>query len=692
MDFDTFQTEKEVIEKGESLLAGDAGDQDFHGSYKTLLKDYKKLFKVSRRLVRMSDRSEENLKSANDKIKAQQVELEKAHHKLEQHAELLEDKVEERTKELVETQKKLQRLVSLGIALSQERNQARFMEMILHGAKELTNADGGMLFIRDDDDKLRHEIISIDTRELHLGGTTGKEITCHDILMRDPETGRPDHYNLISHTAFNKHTVHIEDCRNNNDFDFASLRCCLGSDDDYVIRSILSVPLKPRQGDVSGVLLLINARKPGLDKTINFTGEMSEFVEALTAQAAVALDNKNLVEAQENLLNSIIKLTASAIDTKSPYTGGHCERVPEIGRMLAEAACAADSGVFADFDMTPEEWNEFRLAAWLHDCGKVTTPEYVVDKATKLETIYNRIHEVRARFEILRRDATIRYQQALLDGKDDEISLQEKLQAEISQLEDDFAFIAECNIGGEFMAPDKVERLNNIGKRTWERNFDDRLGLSISEEAHLEEIAKVPLPATEHLLSDKPEHIFKHEEGTESGYYGTYGIKIKPSKHLYNTGELYNLSIARGTLTEEERYKIQEHIIQSIVMLEQLPFPKHLARIPKFAGSHHETMIGTGYPQKLTKDEMPVQARILAIADVFEALTAADRPYKKPKTLNEAMRILSFMRNDEHIDADLFDLFLTSGIYKTYANRYLPSAQLDEVEVEKYLSKPNVEK
>jgi HD-GYP domain-containing protein (c-di-GMP phosphodiesterase class II) len=653
-----------------------------------LLGDYKKLFKISRRLVRMSDRSEEGLKNANEKIKAQQLELEKAHNRLEQHAEILEEKVKDRTKELVVSQGKLERLVGLGIALSQERNQAHFMEMILQGAKELTNADGGMLFIRGDGDVLHYEIVSIDTQEIYLGGTTGQEITYLPISMRDPNSGHPDYLNLVANTALTERTVNIANSYENSDFDFSTLRICLNEKCDYRSISFLSVPLKPRHGEVSGVLLLINARKPGTDRVIPFSTEMAEFVEALTAQAAVALDNKNLMEAQEQLLNSIIKLTASAIDAKSPYTGGHCERVPEIGRLLAQAACDVDMGVFSDFDMDSEEWNEFRLAAWLHDCGKVTTPEYVVDKATKLETIYNRIHEIRTRFEVLRRDCIIEYQQGLLAGDVDQEILKNKRDETFARLEADFAFIAECNVGGEYMAPERIERLEKIGQLTWERHFDDRLGLSYGEMLRLENIPKSQLPVQEQLLFDKKEHILPGDNSDGSEYIKAYNIKIKPPKHLNNAGELYNLRIARGTLNDEERYKINEHMIQTIVMLEQLPFPKHLARVPEFAGGHHETMIGTGYPRKLKKDDMSVQARILAIADIFEALTASDRPYKKSKTINEALRILSFMRNDQHIDSDLFDLFLTGGVFKEYGNIFLKPEQIDEVDISKYLSNP----
>ena len=686
MGFDTFQKEQAVIEEGDALLAAGT-KQDLSGPFETLLGDYKKLFKISRRLVRMSDRSEEGLKQANDKIKAQQAELEQAHHKLERHAETLEEKVRERTKELVATQGKLERLVGLGIALSQERNQARFMEMILHGAKELTHADGGMLFIRGEGDVLHHEIISVDSLEMHLGGTTDQAISASPVAMRDAATGRPNHLNLVAHTAFTARTVTVDNSYECDDFDFSDLHL-LDGERDYRSISFLSVPLKPRQGEVSGVLLQINARKAGAGRVVPFTPETAGFVEALAAQAAVALDNKNLLEAQERLLDSIIKLTASAIDAKSPYTGGHCERVPEIGRLLAQAACDADEGAFADFDMDAGEWHEFRLASWLHDCGKVTTPEYVVDKATKLETIYNRIHEVRTRFEVLYRDRIIAHQRALLDGGVDQAALEKALQEQLAGLQGDFAFVAECNVGGEFMAPERIERLKRIAATTWQRHFDDRLGLSHAELLRLEPVPVRRTPAREKLLDDKKEHLFPWPGGRVPAYPERYGFRIKPPRHLNNAGELYNLCVARGTLNEEERYAVNEHIIQSIIMLEQLPFPRHLRRIPEFAGAHHETMIGTGYPRRLKKAEMPVQARILAIADIFEALTASDRPYKKPKTLNEALRILSFMRNDQHIDPDLFDLFLTSGVYRAYSESWLEPGQIDAVDVSRYLSNP----
>ncbi|MEO5367639.1 MAG: hypothetical protein H7831_15045, partial [Magnetococcus sp. WYHC-3] len=401
------------------------------------------------------------------------------------------------------------------------------------------------------------------------------------------------------------------------------------------------------------------------------------------SQAAVALDNLNLLEAQKKLFDSVIQIIAGAIDAKSPYTGGHCERVPEIGRLLAEAACAETDGPFADFSLDTDGWREFHLASWLHDCGKVTVPEYVVDKATKLETLYNRIHEVRTRFEVLYRDAVIAQLSRQLAG---EPAAPDALESELSRLRQDFAFIAECNVGGEFMSPDKIARMESLAKTPWVRHFDDRLGLSQGELMRLGALPPDPLPAQETLLADKPHHIVPRLEHPLSYDPETWGFKVKVPDALYNNGEVYNLRIPRGTLTEEERYKINEHVINTIIMLDRLPFPKGLDRVGLFAGSHHETMVGSGYPRQLQRDDLPVQARIMALADVFEALTASDRPYKKAKTLSEAIRILSFMVKDKHIDADVFKLFLRSGAYRTYADKYLKPEQIDAVKVETYLS------
>jgi HD-GYP domain-containing protein (c-di-GMP phosphodiesterase class II) len=386
---------------------------------------------------------------------------------------------------------------------------------------------------------------------------------------------------------------------------------------------------------------------------------------------------KNEIEA---LFTAVTELLAGTIDAKSPYTGGHCKRVPVLARMLAEAAHESQEPPFADFRMdTEDKRREFEVAAWLHDCGKITTPEHVVDKATKLETIYNRIHEVRMRFEVLLRDAEIEYFRNVAAGGD-ESELRAGLEAERARITADFAFVAECNIGGEAMDDARIARLREIAERTWTRRLDDRLGISRAEADAKGREASVT-PAVEHVLADKAEHVIpRHKADPYEG--NAHGFNMVVPEHERNLGELYNLGIRRGTLTAEERFTINEHIVQTILMLKRLPFPPHMRDVAEIAGSHHETMDGTGYPRGLRREDMSIPARIMAIADIFEALTAADRPYKKSKTFSESLRIMSGMRDKGHIDADLFELFLRSGVFRAYAERYLDPMQMDEVDLE----------
>jgi HD-GYP domain-containing protein (c-di-GMP phosphodiesterase class II) len=444
------------------------------------------------------------------------------------------------------------------------------------------------------------------------------------------------------------------------------------------------LPLRNRNNDVIGLLCLIYHQADGADTVKDLSN--IEFVEALSGFAAVTLESRQLFKMQEALLHAFIKLIAGAIDAKSPYTGGHCQRVPEITMMLAKAACDSQAETFSDFDLDDKQWQELNIACWLHDCGKVTTPEYVVDKATKLETIYDRIHEVRTRFEVLKRDAEIECWQKIADGGDKEILL-ENLHEHNQQLDDDFAFVAECNVGGEFMADEKLERLKRIAEKTWLRTLDDNLGLSWEElNRKNNQSRSVSLPVTEKLLADKHEHLIARHESDKIPQDNPWGFKVDTPQYKYNRGELYNLSVLRGTLSEEERYMINGHMIQTIIMLNNLPYPKYLRQVPAIAGSHHETMDGKGYPKRLLMSEQPLTARMMVIADIFEALTASDRPYKKAKTLNESIRIMSFMRNDRHIDAELFNLFLSSGVYLQYAKKFLSAEQIDEVNIADYLS------
>ena len=407
------------------------------------------------------------------------------------------------------------------------------------------------------------------------------------------------------------------------------------------------------------------------------------FVDEIAGSAAVAIETRELIESQQALLEGIIRLVANAIDAKSPYTGGHCDRVPKLAQMLIDEAIASKDQDFEAFTMNEEQLQEFHLAAWLHDCGKITSPEYVVDKAVKLETIHNRIHEIRTRFEVLHRDAEIRFLNRKLDGEEDAAADQER-QATQARLQEEFRLIAKANQGGEFMAEEDIEKIRKIGEQTWIRHFSDRLGLSPDEKSSVKNCPEPPLPCTERLLADKPEHLRPWGEHIppvrKDDPRNRWGFDMELPEYAYNRGELHNLTIAKGTLTSEERFKINEHIVQTICMLDALPLPDRLANVPKLAGTHHERMDGQGYPCRLTAAEMGIPERIMAVADVFEALTAIDRPYKDGKTLTEALSIMTHMVKDGHIDQSVFELFIRSGTYKRYARQYLKPEQIDEVD------------
>jgi HD-GYP domain-containing protein (c-di-GMP phosphodiesterase class II) len=449
---------------------------------------------------------------------------------------------------------------------------------------------------------------------------------------------------------------------------------------------LVSTGLHNRQGVTIGVLVLLH-RDTGLEaRPAILKPERIAFIEAISGVAALCIESQRLLVNQKQLLDAFIQLMAGAIDAKSPYTGGHCQRVPEITLMLARAAAASNEPAFRGFNPSDEEWEALHIAAWLHDCGKVTTPEYVVDKATKLETLNDRIHEIRTRFEVLKRDAWIDYWKALAGGADE--SRQARLRDdELQALDDDFAFVARCNLGGEAMAEADQERLKGVAARSWIRTLDNRLGVSWEEAQRLARTPPQPLPVEEKLLADRPDHIFERPASDLMPPDNPWGFKLHVPEHKFNRGELYNLSVGRGTLTEEERYIINHHIVQTVLMLNHLPFPRHLANVAEIAGGHHEKMDGTGYPKRLTREEMSLPARMMAIADIFEALTAVDRPYKKGKTLSEALGIMTGMCRGAHIDPDLFGLFIRSGVYLDYARRFLKPEQMDEVDEAAVLAK-----
>jgi HD-GYP domain-containing protein (c-di-GMP phosphodiesterase class II) len=449
---------------------------------------------------------------------------------------------------------------------------------------------------------------------------------------------------------------------------------------------LIGIRLHNRHDETIGLLILLVNDSGAAADLEKLRPDRIAFLQAVSGAAAVSIESQRLQARQKQLLDAFIQLLAGAIDAKSPYTGGHCQRVPELTLMLAQAAAASQAPAFRAYQPNEDEWEALHIAAWLHDCGKVTTPEYVVDKATKLETINDRIHEIRTRFEVLKRDAWISYWQARALGGD-ETALAQLRDATLAALDDDFAFVARCNLGSEAMAEADLQRLDHLAQRTWLRTLDDRLGVSWEENRRQSRTPAPGLPVSEKLLADKPEHLLERDPNELIPEDNPWGFKLDVPRYKYNRGELYNLSISRGTLTREERYVINHHMVQTIMMLSHLPFPGHLDSIAEIAGGHHEKMDGTGYPKRLKREDMSLPARMMAIADIFEALTAADRPYKKAKTLNEALAIMATMCREAHIDAQLFGLFINEGVYMQYAVRFLDPGQIDNVDPASLLHK-----
>ncbi len=522
---------------------------------------------------------------------------------------------------------RIEKLTEIGIALSAEKDTQSLLEMILLGAKTLTNADGGTLYSVLEDNTVKMEIVRTDSLDFAMGGTTGVEIPFAPIPLYD-RRGKPNLKMVVTNAVINGVTINIPDAYNARGFDFSGTKE-FDASTGYRSTSFLAVPLKNHEGDIIAVLQLLNARDDASGEIIPFSIEAQHLSESLASQAAIALTNRRLIDDLKTLLESLVQLVATAIDEKSPYTGGHCKRVPVLTMMLAEAANSSEEDAFREFCMNADDRYELEIAAWLHDCGKITTPEYVIDKATKLQTIYDRIATIDARFEALKRDAEISMLKkkvaALEKGESvDEITLQQEYRDTVAQLESDLAFLYHSNTGGEQMSEADRKRIIEIGKRHW--NFHGK---------------DIP------LLDDN---------------------------------ETYNLIVEKGTLTPEERDVINNHIVATVKMLEALPFPKHLKHVPEYAGGHHEKIDGTGYPRGLTGEQMSVQARIMAIADIFEALTAKDRPYKEGMKLSQALHILRGMKERNHIDPDLFDLFIRERLYDRYAEQFLDDNQIDEVD------------
>lgn len=521
----------------------------------------------------------------------------------------------------------LKQLNAIGTALSSEHNTDKLLEMILESAQSLTNADGGTLYSVTPNNTLHFEILRNKSLGTAMGGTTGAPIQFADLPLYIDD--QPNLNMVSAYSVIEQKTVNITDAYQEQGFDFSGTKA-FDEKTGYRSTSFLTVPLQNHEDSVIAVLQLINATDTKTGEVISFTQAHQEIVESLASQAAVALTNHQLISELKGLFESFIKMIADAIDEKSPYTGGHCQRVPYLTMMIAEAAINSQAKAFSNFNLNEVEQYELKVASWLHDCGKITTPEYVMDKSTKLETIFDRIHLVDERFELLKsqRENALLHAAIAKQAKGEKLDpkvLQRDINVIHRQLDDDKNFIRKVNFGSEFMQE--------------------------SDQARVREIAS---------------YEYKNDAGQ--------------SVKFLSDDEVYNLTISKGTLTPEEREVINNHIVVTINILDSLNFPKSLARVPEYAGGHHERMDGKGYPKGLTREQMSIPARIMGVADIFEALTADDRPYKKPKTLTETLSILGKMKLNNHVDPDIFDLFIREKLYLKYATVFLKPEQIDEVD------------
>ncbi len=551
----------------------------------------------------------------------------------------------------------LQDIVELNNEIANQKDRFQIIDKFMQLAQRACNSDGVTYYTISDDNFLRLVYSHSRSLKIHKIGSDNKYYTQPTYL---PDQKKNAKKTIIITSALNKEIINTSNIYS-DDYD-NDIYLKWDEDLDYKTVSMLVIPIFDSRKRIIGIAQFINAMDIN-GYPIAFTSKHQDKAQSICNLMVPYLENQKLKEDYDQLLESFIEVLARAIDAKSPYTGSHCQRVPVIARMLATAAVQQDHGPLKNFEMNEDDWYALNIASWLHDCGKITTPEYIVDKATKLETINNRIHEIRNRFEILRRDAHIDYLKKRLKNTSTQEELQNEYISKIQKLEDDFDFIASCNIGDIPLSDKDVARLQEISHTKFIRYFSRMKGLSWAERDAIKDTELYSNPSYENLLQNRDDQI----------------------NAPYNRGELYNLTIRSGTINKKEREKINEHIVVTIDMLKALPFPKELSNVVEYAGAHHERVDGQGYPNGLTGEQMSIPARIMAIADIFEALTANDRPYKEPKKLSKVLAIMQHMKNSGHIDPDLYEVFIRNHVYADYAEQYISPAQIDIINPEDYL-------
>jgi HD-GYP domain-containing protein (c-di-GMP phosphodiesterase class II) len=505
----------------------------------------------------------------------------------------------------------IKKLSDIGRALSGVYDLNTLLEMIVDQARSFTNADAGTLYIVEDN-TLRFQIVQNDSLKIRMGGKTGETIPFPPVELKET--------NVSAFVALKGVSVNIPDVYDTDLFDFTGPKK-FDQSTGYRSKSMLVVPMRNHDNDVIGVLQLLNATNPINSEVIAFSQDYENLSESLASQAAVSITNAKLISNMTELFEAFVKVMATAIDEKSPVTGGHIRRVADLTLTMAEVIHDMKEGHFKEKTFTPDQMYELRIAAYMHDIGKVTSPVEIVEKAKKLQTIFDRIHYVRLRMSYINQKIMLEGQEAkikiLQNGSDPEKikAIEKETQDKLEEIKDIREFINKCNEPGEFLEDETLERLKELSQRTY---VDDT--------------------------------------GEE--------------QPLITEDELVNLSIRRGSITEKERGKMQDHAAVTLRMLKQIPFTKKLKNIPSFAGAHHEFINGKGYPLGLKGDEIPFEGKLMAVTDIAEALTASDRPYKKAMPLETVYRILRSMADGGELDPSLVELFIEKDIYKIYQEKH----------------------
>jgi len=505
-----------------------------------------------------------------------------------------------------------QGLYEVGTALGGERNIARLQDLILRRCRELTIADAGSVYLVDEDEN-KQKLLRFETSQND------------SIQMPTEKFSMPlNDRSIAGYAALKAQPVNIEDVYHlpadapygfNKGFDERM---------GYRTKSMLTVPLADHEGEIIGVIQLINHKSsPDIRllsteiaerEVMPFPPHSNEVLGAFAGQAAIALNNQLLISSIEQLFEGFVRASITAIEARDPTTSGHSERVAELTVGIAEAVNDIGAGRWKDVHFTGEQIKEIRYAGLLHDFGKIGVRENVLVKANKL---YDwQLDVIQLRFGYVKKALEAEHSReklALLLERDREAyitavgSLDTDYNERLIRLDEDLAAVVAAN-QPTVLAQEAASRLADIAVQTY---FDHQ--------------------GREQPMLDHP--------------------------------ELLALSVKRGSLTEKEREEIESHVVHTYKFLSLMPWTRQFKQLPLIAGAHHERLDGTGYPHALKADEIPVQSKMMAIADIYDALTAADRPYKKAVPVETALDILTKEVQANHIDPELFDIFIKHRVF-----------------------------